>query len=150
MFVYFVAFAHGLANAVNNIINVRAGKAFGPANGALINYIEATFLALVMVFFTGNGQQLQPGYICSVPAWAYLGGVCGFAAFVMIIAMTPKTNALAATVLVLVGNMGAATVLDYIFFGMFSWVKVLGIFLMLCGVMWVENSKKQGKQEETA
>ncbi|MBQ1264190.1 MAG: DMT family transporter [Oscillospiraceae bacterium] len=148
---YIIAFFIGLANSVNKMINVRAGKAFGPANGALINYFEATFLALALVFLTGKGMDLHPTHVLSVPAWVYLGGACGLVALVLIIAMTPKTNALASTVLTLIGNLSAALVIDYLWYEKdISVQKILGIFLILCGVHWVEKARSKHAQEETA
>ncbi len=148
---YILGFFIGLGNSVNKMINVRAGKAFGPANGALINYLEATFLALALVFLTGKGAELQFAHVLSVPAWVYLGGVCGLIALVLIIACTPKTNVVASTVLTLIGNLSAALVIDYLYYDeAISWQKVVGIFLILCGVHWAEHARGKHTQEETA
>ena len=42
MIYYLTALINGFFNSVNRMTNVRAGKLFGTANGALINYVEAT------------------------------------------------------------------------------------------------------------
>ncbi len=141
MFYYIVAFLHGFFNSVNKMMNVKAGQVFGTANGALINYIEATILSVVLVFVTGNGAELSLGHIASVPLWVYLGGVAGLIAMVLIIIGTLRSSALLAAILTLVGNLGAALVLDWVFYGMFSWLKVLGIFMVLCGTAWLQRTR---------
>ena len=147
--VYFlIAMCIGVANAVNRAINVKAGQVFGTANGALINYLEATFLALALVFITGKGAELSPAHMASVPLWAYLGGVAGLIAMVLIIFGTPRTNSLITAILTLAGNLGMSLVLDYLFYGMFSWKKIAGIFLILCGAAWIEWQKSAPKAEE--
>lgn len=143
MIYFFISFLIGAANAVNRMLNVKAGRVFGTVNGALINYFEATFLALALVFMTGSGAQLLPGHLQTVPVWAYLGGVCGLLAMVMIIIATPKTNVIISSLLGLAGNLGAAMVMDWFFFeGSFNLLKLLGIWFVLCGATWIEWSKK--------
>ena len=54
MIYYLTALINGFFNSVNRMTNVRAGKLFGTANGALINYVEATVLSLLlMLVLTG-------------------------------------------------------------------------------------------------
>ena len=50
MIYYLTALLNGFFNSINRMTNVRAGKLFGTANGALINYVEATVLSLLLVF----------------------------------------------------------------------------------------------------
>jgi transporter family-2 protein len=146
---YFItAFLNGFLNSVNKMVNVRAGQVFGTANGALINYLEATGLSLALIFLTGKGAELSAAHLASVPLWVYLGGVCGVAAMVLIIIGTPRTNTLVSSILALVGNLGAALVLDYLFFGTFSLFKALGICMILAGTWWMEAAKRRSLKEE--
>ena len=77
MIYYLTALINGFFNSVNRMTNVRAGKLFGTANGALINYVEATVLSLLLMLVLKNGKELSWGYIVSVPWWVYLGSICG-------------------------------------------------------------------------
>lgn len=147
---YLTAFLNGFCNSINKMMNVKAGQVFGTANGLLINYIEATFLALALVFLTGNGTEMSGSHIASVPLWVYLGGVCGLIAMALIVIGTLKTSVLLSSILSLVGNLGAALVLDWIFYGMFSWLKVLGIFMILCGTAWLQAAKSRTPDDASA
>ena len=147
MIYWIVAFLNGFCNSINKMMNVKAGQVFGTANGALINYIEATFLSFVLIFLTGKGAELSAQNVSGVPLWAYLGAVCGLAAMVLLIVGTLRTNVLLSSILTLVGNLGAALMLDYLFYGIFSWWKVLGIALILLGTTWIEKTGQAAKQQ---
>ncbi len=138
---YLTAFINGFCNSINKMTNVKAGQCFGTARGALINYVEATFLSLALVCMTSSPAELAPGHVFSVPAWVYLGAVCGLVAMVLIIVGTLHTHVFVSSILALVGNLGMALVLDYVFYGVFSWLRVAGIVLILLGITWIEKSK---------
>ena len=52
---------------------------------------------------------------------------------------------LVSSIVALVGNLGMALVLDYVFYGLFSWQRVIGILLILLGITWIEKMKTAGK-----
>ena len=147
MIYWIVAFLNGFCNSINKMMNVKAGQVFGTANGALINYIEATLLSFALIFLTGKGAELSAQNMSGVPLWAYLGSVCGLVAMVLLSVGTLRTNVLLSSILTLVGNLGAALVLDYLFYGIFSWWKVLGISLILLGTTWIEKTGQAAKQQ---
>ena len=142
MIYYLLAFLHGLLNSVNRLINVEAGKKLGTANGALINYVEATVLSLFLIFLTGHGAELSAEHMGAVPVWVYLGSIAGLAAQLLQIVGTMKTNALISSILMLAGNLGMAVVLDYLFYRIFSPGRTIGIFLVLLGTVFVERARK--------
>lgn len=136
--------ANGFFNSVNRMTNVRAGKIFGTGNGALINYVQATVLSLLLIFVMRDGNELSWGHIVSVPWWVYLGSVCGLLAQLLQIIGTLRSNALISSVLMLAGNLGMSLALDYVFYGTFSLLRAVGILLILLGMTWVEKEKKHG------
>ena len=136
--------ANGFFNSINRMTNVRAGKIFGTGNGALINYVQATVLSLLLIFVMHDGNELSWGHIVSVPWWVYLGSICGLLAQLLQIIGTLRSNALISSVLMLAGNLGMSLVLDYVFYGTFSLLRAIGILLILLGMTWVEKEKKHG------
>lgn len=136
--------ANGFFNSINRMTNVRAGKIFGTGNGALINYVQATLLSLLLIFVMRDGNELSWGHIVSVPWWVYLGSICGLLAQLLQIIGTLRSNALISSVLMLAGNLGMSLVLDYVFYGTFSLLRAIGILLILLGMTWVEKEKKPG------
>ena len=136
--------ANGFFNSINRMTNVRAGKIFGTGNGALINYVQATVLSLLLIFVMRDGNELSWGHIVSVPWWVYLGSICGLLAQLLQIIGTLRSNALISSVLMLAGNLGMSLTLDYVFYGTFSLLRAIGILLILLGMTWVEKEKKLG------
>lgn len=143
MIFYLTAIANGFLNTINRMTNVKAKQCLGTTNGTLINYIEATIIAFVLIFLTGNGAELQLSHIKEVPVLFYLGSVCGLVAMIFIVVGTPHTGAMLSTVLMLIGQLSTAAVLDYIFFGEFSPIKILGIFLIIAGIAWRDKLKEK-------
>ena len=141
MIYYLTAIINGFFNSVNRMTNVRAGQLFGTANGALINYVEATVLSLLLMLVLKNGKELSWGYIVSVPWWVYLGSICGLLAQLLQIVGTLRSNTLVSSILMLAGNLGMSLTLDYVFYGTFSLLRAIGIFLILAGMALVEKEK---------
>ena len=94
MIYYLTALINGFFNSINRMTNVRAGKLFGTANGALINYVEATVLSLLLMLVLKNGNELAWGHIVCVPWWVYLGSICGLLAQLLQIVGTLRSNTL--------------------------------------------------------
>ena len=93
MIFYITAVANGFLNTVNKMVNVKAGECLGTANGALINYVEATIISLCLIFVTGNGAEMNFSHITEVPPLFYLGSVCGLIAMIFLILGTSHTGA---------------------------------------------------------
>lgn len=87
----------------------------GTANGALINYVEATILSLCLIFVTGNGAEMNFSHMAEVPPLFYLGSICGLVAMIFLILGTSHTGAMASTILALLGQLGMSVALDYVF-----------------------------------
>jgi len=141
MIFYLTAIANGFLNTFNRMTNVKAKQCLGTANGTLINYIEATVIAFVLIFLTGNGAELRWAHVREVPVVFYLGAICGLVAMILIVIGTPKTGAMLSSVLMLIGQLSTSIVLDYIFFGEFSIIRVVGIFLIIVGIAWRDKLK---------
>lgn len=147
MIFYITAVANGFLNTVNKMVNVKAGEYLGVTNGALINYLEATILSFCLIFVTGHGAELDFSHIKEVPLLFYLGSLCGLAAMIFLILGTSKTGAMASTVFALLGQLGMAVTLDYVFFDTFHFRRIIGIFLILAGIAWREQVKVQKRRE---
>lgn len=141
MIFYITAIANGFLNTINNMVNVKAGECLGPTNGALINYVEATILSFLLIFVSGNGAELDFSHMAEVPVLFYTGSICGLVAMIFLIVGTSRTGAMVSTILTLLGQLGMAVALDYVFFGIFSFQRILGIFLIVAGIAWREQVK---------
>lgn len=143
MIFYLTAIANGFLNTINRMTNVKAKQCLGTTNGTLINYIEATIIAFVLVFLTGNGAELNWAHVKEVPIVFYLGAICGLVAMIFIVIGTPKTGAMLSSVLMLIGQLSTSILLDYVFFNEFSMIRVVGIFLIILGIAWRDRLKEK-------
>ncbi len=142
MIYYIAAIANGFLSVINKMVNVKAGECLGTARGALINYIEASVIAFCLVYITGKGGEFHFSFIKEVPLLFYLGSVCGLVAMIFLIIGTKNTGAMTSTVLMLFGQLSASIVLDYVFFGTFHPIQILGIFMILSGIAWKEKLRE--------
>lgn len=143
MIFYLTAIANGFLNTFNRMTNVKAKQCLGTTNGTLINYVEATVIAFLLVFLTGNGAELSLSHIKEVPLVFYLGSLCGLAAMIFIVIGTPKTGAMLSSVLMLIGQLSTSIVLDFLFFDTFSVIRIFGIFLIILGIAWRDKLKEK-------
>lgn len=148
MIFYLTAIANGFLNTFNRMTNVKAKQCLGTANGTLINYVEATIIAFVLLYLMGNGAELEWSHIKQVPVVFYLGAICGLVAMLFTVVATPKTGAMLSSILTLVGQLSTSIVLDYIFFGAFSGIRVIGIFLIVAGIAWRDKLKETSAETE--
>jgi uncharacterized membrane protein YdcZ (DUF606 family) len=147
MMFYVVAIANGFLNTINKMVNVKAGECLGTARGALINYIEATLIAFCLVYITGKGGEFHLDHVRVVPLLYYMGSICGLIAMIFLIIGTVKAGAMTSTVLMLFGQLSTSIALDYVFFGTFRPIQILGIFLILLGIAWKEKIREKEFKE---
>ncbi len=142
MIYYIAAIANGFLSVINKMVNVKAGECLGTPRGALINYIEASIISFCLVYITGKGGEFRFTVIKEVPLLFYFGSICGLIAMIFLIVGTKNTGAMTSTVLMLFGQLGASIALDYVFFGTFRPIQILGIFMILGGIAWKEKLRE--------
>jgi len=131
------AFTAGVLMAVQGTINGLLGKFIGVLEGNfLVHAIGLTAVSILLfVFQIGKGDWSRIG---EVPWYGYTGGLLSVAIIYGVMAAIPKIGAANATAAIIVGQVGAAMLLDL--FGLFglekvpwSWWRLLGIILLATG-----------------
>lgn len=141
MIYYLTALINGFFNSVNRMTNVRAGKLFGTANGALINYVEATVLSLLLMLVLKNGKSCRGAILYPSHGGCISEASAGCWRSFCRSSGTLRSNTLVSSILMLAGNLGMSLTLDYVFYGTFSLLRAAGIFLILAGMALVEKEK---------
>lgn len=127
----------------------------GPINAALGRSLKSSDLATFWSFVSGTviiGIYLlikrvpMPSLelLSSVPWWAWLGALTGIIYVSIVILVIPRLGAGTATVLLILAQILTAIVLDKVgAFGVdvkdITFVKMIGVFLMLGGVVLVSR-----------
>lgn len=147
-----IAVLSGMVNILNRMINLEAKKRLGLCSGTLLNYVEATFLSLILVviFYKAPGLSLE--HVLNIPPIYFIGGVLGLISMILMMIGMSHVKIVYATVIALLGQLGAGFIVDSIVEGEFDIIKVFGIGFIVCGVLYdkkVESLEKCKKDIES-
>ncbi len=125
-------------------MNTQLGKALqSPYYSALSVFLVASCGLLLFILVSGFGMPAVTQF-AAAPKWSYLGGVLGGTYILLIVICAPKLGIGNVTVMVLLGQILAATLIDQ--FGWLNatihpvtWQRALGLLLMLAGVYLVKK-----------
>jgi bacterial/archaeal transporter family-2 protein len=139
-----VAIAAGAMIPFQSAMNTTLGKNLqSPYFSALSVFVIAAFGLLIYIFIT---KQTVPSIaqFLSAPKWSYLGGILGGTYILLIVILAPKLGIGNVTVLVLMGQIIAAMLIDH--FGLLgatthiiNWQRFLGVILLCTGVFLIKK-----------
>ena len=128
-----LAFISGCAGVINKLLNLEAKKGLGTWNGTLLNYVESSLIAglLVMVF---GGALWSKEVLIEVPWYYFLGGLFGVISMLLALKGMQKSSMIYATILMLVGQLFAGYLVDSIVSGEFDILKLVAVAFIILGV----------------
>lgn len=125
-------------------MNAQLGKTLtSPYYASLIVFLVA---AAGLIVYIALQQFHLPtlGQLTSAPKWSYLGGILGGTYILLIVLCAPRLGIGNVTVMVLLGQVIAAAVIDH--FGILNapihplnWLRLIGIALVIGGVYVVRK-----------
>ena len=125
-------------------MNAGLGKSLqSPYYSALTVFITAFIGIGIYILAT---RQLIPelAQFTNAPKWSYLGGILGGIYILMIVLLAPKLGMGNVTVMVLLGQVVAAIIIDH--FGLLgatvhliNWKRLVGVCLMIAGIFMVKK-----------
>jgi transporter family-2 protein len=139
-----LALSAGIMIPFQSAMNAQLGKALqSPYYSALTVFLVAAaglFVYItIMRYSIPSVQQINVA-----PKWSYLGGIFGGAYILLIVICAPKLGIGNVTVLVLLGQILSAIVIDQ--FGLLNapihslnWQRVIGVILVIAGVYLVKK-----------
>lgn len=134
----------GMMIPFQSAMNAQLGKSLqSPYFSALSVFVVAVaWLSIYLLVSQQSIPALQN--FQSAPAWSYLGGILGAAYILLIVICAPQLGIGNVTVMVLAGQMVAATLIDH--WGLLqtpvhaiNWQRVAGLLLMAVGVYLVKK-----------
>ncbi len=149
---YLLGILAGCCLPLQTSVNARLrGRTGSPYSAALISFIVGlVFLALLLVV-TGEGVVLPWGMLFDLPAWIWLGGVCGVIFLTLNILLFPRIGSVQTVILPTLGQILMGLIVDH--FGLFrgvqvplSALRVAGALLVIAGVV-VGTLAKAGREE---
>ena len=125
-------------------MNAGLGKSLqSPYFSALIVFIIAFFGIGVYILISRQHVPELTQFV-NAPKWAYFGGILGGVYILMIVLLAPKLGIGNVTVMVLLGQVVAAIIIDH--FGLLgatvhliNWKRLIGVCLMIAGIFMVKK-----------
>jgi transporter family-2 protein len=139
-----LAVAAGAMIPFQSAMNAQLGKAVqSPYYSALTVFIIAA--TGISLFILISRYAVPPiAQFAAAPKWSYLGGILGGAYILLIVICAPKLGIGNVTVLVLLGQILSALIIDQ--FGLLhsaihalNWQRIMGIILVVAGVYLVKK-----------
>ena len=138
---HLLAVAVGAGLTLQIGMNAVLGRTLGsPLWGAIANFCVGLLALLGCVLFLG--VRMTPGALPQVPAWAWIGGLCGAAYVASTTLLGPRLGAMVLLALMLAGQLVAALLVDH--FGVLGFprsevtpVRLVGAALVVVGALLV-------------
>lgn len=125
-------------------MNAQLGKALLSPYYAAFTVFAVAAIALLVYIIASRYSVPPPIQWNEAPKWSYLGGIFGGAYILLIVICAPKLGIGNVTVMVLLGQIIAALLIDQ--FGLLNapihtinWQRLLGVLLMIGGVYLVKR-----------
>ena len=128
-----LAFISGCAGVINKLLNLEAKKGLGTWNGTLLNYVESSMFAGILMIVFGGALWKYEVFV-NVPWYFFLGGLFGVISMLLALKGMQKTSMMFATVLMLVGQLFAGYVVDSIVNQQLDILKLVGVVCIILGV----------------
>lgn len=141
-----LAFITGGLVILSMILNSGLAKRIGVFQGTFINFFVGLLIISLILLIKKNSIILSLDTISTVPFWAFLGGAIG----VLVVATTntiiPKIPTIYSTLLIFIGQLLAASIIDYFTGHLISKWKIIGGLFIVSGLLY--NTYIDRKQEK--
>jgi len=139
-----LAFGIGVTLSAQAAVNARLGKELGnPELGALVSLALSALLMLLYCLVSRPALPTR-ATLSHIPAWAWMGGVCGAVNLTATILLAPKLGLGTLSGLIIAGLLITSVVLDH--FGLLGMAqhpvvfgRIAGVLLLLAGVVLIKR-----------
>ncbi len=139
-----LAILAGAAIPFQSAMNASLGKSLqSPYFSALTVFLVAFIGMILYVLMARQGIPTMAQF-SAAPKWTYLGGILGAIYILLIVILAPKLGIGNVTVMVLMGQILAAMLIDQ--FGLLgaaphpiNWQRLVGVILMCVGVFLIKK-----------
>lgn len=139
-----LAIIAGAAIPFQSAMNASLGKSLqSPYFSALTVFLVAFIAMILYVVISRQGIPTLEQFF-SAPKWTYLGGILGAIYILLIVILAPKLGIGNVTVMVLMGQILAAMIIDQ--FGLLgtvphpiNWQRLIGVIMLCAGVFLIKK-----------
>jgi bacterial/archaeal transporter family-2 protein len=139
-----LAISAGAMIPFQSAMNTALGKSLQSPYFAALTVFAVAFVGLTVFVLIARFSTPTSIQFASAPKWSYLGGILGGTYILLIVLLAPKLGIGNVTVLVLMGQVIAAMLIDQ--FGLFgttvhsiNWQRFVGVILLCLGVFLIKK-----------
>lgn len=134
------AFLTGVTKVVSRTINAKLSAETGTLRSTVYNFVFGLLTSCLLMLLTNTFHfYVQPP---GIKGWMLLGGILGVAVVFLLNVGVAKIPAINMTLLLFVGQMIAALLLDAFLTGSFSFARLVGVALVTFGLIVILSNKK--------
>jgi len=136
----------GASIVLARIVNFKLAEKIGIFQGTFFNNLIGLIFSIIFLIFSNEFSEIDALKFNTSSIFIYLGGFLGVIVVSVSSYMTPKMSAFYFTLFLFIGQLFAATLIDYVLLGSFSTGKAAGGILVLCGLVF--NLSVDSKNEK--
>ncbi len=134
------AFLTGVTKVVSRTVNAKLSAETGTLKSTVYNFVFGLLTSCLLMLFTNTFRFY--GQLPGIKGWMLLGGILGVAVVFLLNVGVAKIPAINMTLLLFVGQMIAALILDAFLTGSFSFARLMGVALVTFGLIVILSDKK--------
>ncbi len=139
-----LAMSAGAMIPFQSAMNTQLGKSLQSPYFSALSVFCIAFIGLLFYILASRLSVPSPSQFAEAPKWSYLGGILGGTYILLIVILAPKLGIGNVTVLVLMGQILAAMIIDQ--FGLLgatfhpiNWQRAIGVVLLCVGVFLIKK-----------
>jgi bacterial/archaeal transporter family-2 protein len=139
-----LAISAGAMIPFQSAMNTQLGKSLQSAYFSALTVFAVALVGLAVYILVSRFSIPTATQFSGAPKWSYLGGILGGTYILLIVLLAPKLGIGNVTVLVLLGQILAAIIIDQ--FGLLgatvhaiTWQRAIGVLLLCAGVYLIKK-----------
>lgn len=136
-----LAILSGVTIVISRMTNAKLGKELSVYQSTFFNYLIGFIGCLLLIALFREKLVFVPS-VTGIRFFAmFFGGIVGVGNIIISNVVTPKIAAFSLTIIIFVSQLFSSLILDYYIDGEFSVGKLVGGFLVLCGLVYNTKAK---------
>ncbi len=148
MFFIIISVLAGVSIVTARTLNSLLASKIGVFQSTFWNYVVGLIFSFAFMLASKEVLQISKVEYGEIPLWAYTGGLIGVIVVMLSNYITLKISAIYLTLLLFVGQLLVAIIIDYIYLDEMSAGKVLGGILVFLGLAYnLLQDRKPGTEK---
>lgn len=140
------SFLTGVTKVVSRSINAELSKKVGSMRSTVYNFIFGLITSCLLLLITNTFRFYNQ--LSDIKGWMLLGGALSVGVVFLLNVVVVKIPSINMTLLLFVGQMVAALILDAFLEGSFSFGKLLGVVFVTIGLVFILSNPKRALEAD--